>query len=164
MLRPINLIFSFLLLCLSHQIVAQTIVIKDSTTNKPIFNVAIFSPDFTFGIISEYDGSAKIENFGNHDTLIIRHSAYETKRVYGALLQELLRENCVTTLHLLPRIYSLNYSISVAAKRIESDLEVSAMYDVIPKRELANSVARTSADILQSTGNISSYWTMQYPT
>ena len=126
----------------------QLLQVRTRSDRKPIENVAVFNDTRERGAITDSLGIIDISIFLDGDTIIFQHPSYETMQFMRSELtgrQEVLLQR--------KRIPIDEYVIS-ASRYIENSQMVPYKVDVLKEEQLKRSIAMTSADILEETGNI----------
>ena len=126
----------------------QLIQVRTYSDSEPIENAAVFNSTRERGAITDSMGVIDISIFLEGDTIIFQHPSYETIKF---LRSELTGRQQVSLQR--KRIPIDEYVIS-ASKYRENSQMVPYKVDVLEKEQLKKSIALTSADILEETGNI----------
>ncbi|RLD31191.1 MAG: hypothetical protein DRI83_12820, partial [Bacteroidetes bacterium] len=58
--------------------VAQTVLVRDNNSFRPVDNVAVYNPAHTHTALTNVYGIADLSSFRETDTLVFQHTAYET--------------------------------------------------------------------------------------
>lgn len=128
---------------------AQTILIKNYQTKKPIGNAHIYNIDESLSVVTDSTGKADISGFKDLDMLVFSHTAFH---------QIIIRKNelAVTgyrlTLH--PSSVDLNEFIISANKRPQSQKEVPQRISFISAKDIAFGMPQTAADMLQQSEQV----------
>ena len=135
-------------LSFSIHIHGQKIVVVSSSDRAPIEHVAVYNPSKERAAITDSVGVIDLSIFPDNDTIIFQHPSYLTKKfiktgISGQRQVSMDRK----------RILIDEYVIS-ASKSRESTLIIPYMVDVLKRDALMESTGLTSAEILESTGNI----------
>jgi len=127
---------------------SQKIKLVDHVTGKPVYNVAVFNQNKNNACLSDSLGFIDLSNFDNDDTLTIQHPTYERMSLsYDEFKSKEIIE-------LYKRMILMDEFVISASRTKENKKEVSYEIDVIKPIELKEQTSNTSAEILQSTGNI----------
>jgi len=135
-------------LALSVLVHGQQIVVLSSSDRTPIEHVAVYNTSKEQAAITDSMGVIDLAIFPDHDTIIFQHPSYLTKKLVKS---GITGQNRVSLDR--KRILIDEYVIS-ASKSRESTLIIPYMVDVLKNDVLMESTGLTSADILESTGNI----------
>ena len=148
MLMTIRTLFVISALVFSAFLSGQQIVVISSSDRAPIEHVAVFNLTKERAAITDSLGVIDLSIFPDHDTIIFQHPSYLAEKFSMA---EISGQSQVV----LDRKQILidEYVIS-ASKSRESKLIIPYMVDVLKGNLLMESTGLTSAEILESTGNI----------
>jgi hemoglobin/transferrin/lactoferrin receptor protein len=135
-------------LTFSTKVGGQQIVVISSSDRTPIEHVAVFNSTKESAAITDLLGVIDLSIFAENDSIIFQHPSYLTRKF---IKSEILGRTQVSMDR--KRILIDEYVIS-ASKSRESTLIIPYMVDVLKNDVLMESTALTSADILESTGNI----------
>jgi hemoglobin/transferrin/lactoferrin receptor protein len=126
----------------------QKIVVISSSDRTPIEHVALFNLTQERGAITDSMGVIDLSIFQKSDTIVFQHPSYQSKQFSIAEISEKSQVRLDRK-----RILIDEYVIS-ASKSRESKLIIPYMVDVLKSDLLKESTGLTSAEILESTGNI----------
>jgi len=144
----IRTLFIICVLASSAKLAGQQIVVISSSDRSPIEHVAVFNSTRESAAITDSLGIIDLSIFTENDSIIFQHPSYLTKKFIKTEISEQ---------HQVPmdrkRILIDEYVIS-ASKSRESILIIPYMVDVLKNEVLMESTGLTSAEILESTGNI----------
>ncbi len=127
---------------------SQKVKLVDHVTGKPVDNVAVFNQNKNNACLSDSSGYIDLSNFNKNDTLTIQHPTYERMN----LSYEKFKSN--STIELYKRMILMDEFVISASRTRENKKEVSYEIDVIKPIELKEQTSNSSAEILESTGNI----------
>lgn len=127
----------------------QTVSVQDQTTLKPIANALINSVSPEKHIQTDAHGMADITDMQGANAIEIYITGYQTyKTSYDALVQNNGKVFLIESSHLFD-------AIVVSATRFEeSARDVAQPVEVIRASDMAFQSLQTSADVMQSTGNV----------
>ena len=141
----------FLIICvlaISVLVRGQQIVVVSSSDRAPIEHVAVYNANKEQAAITDSMGVIDLSIFPDHDTIIFQHPSYLTKKFIKAGISGQSQVSMDRK-----RILIDEYVIS-ASKSRESTLIIPYMVDVLKNDALMESTGLSSAEILESTGNI----------
>lgn len=128
---------------------AQTVKISDNTNLQPLSNVLIYSKKPSISVVTNQNGQADVTAFKNADSIWISHVSYATKTVNYTQLT-----NANFKITLSEKQVSLD-EVVVSASRFEEKMQdVAQPIQVIKAKELAFMNQQTTADVMQSSGNV----------
>lgn len=136
------------MLAISAHVRGQRIIVVSSSDQSPIEHVAVYNPSKEQAAITDSVGVIDLSIFPDKDTIIFQHPSYLTKKIVKT---GILGHSQVSMDR--KRILIDEYVIS-ASKSRESTLIIPYMVDVLKSDALMESTGLTSAEILESTGNI----------
>jgi len=116
---------------------------------EPLSNVAVFNVSKTVSVVSNEQGVVNLEAFKNTDTLIFQHPAYS----YIFFTKQQLKQMNFK-MQLEKNVQMLGEVVLSASKFEEKRRDVPMRMEVIDIRDAVVFNPQTSADYLQSTGNI----------
>jgi hemoglobin/transferrin/lactoferrin receptor protein len=144
----IRILLIISVLAFSHTAGAQKITVISSSDRAPIEHVAVFNSTKAQAAITDTLGVIDLSIFADEDSIVFQHPSYLT-RIF--LKSEIAGQTRVSMDR--KRILIDEYVIS-ASKSRESTLIIPYMVDVLKADALMESTGFTSAEILESTGNI----------
>jgi hemoglobin/transferrin/lactoferrin receptor protein len=128
---------------------AQTITVVDKTNLKPLPDVAVYTLNPSRLVRTNNDGKADISIFTNSDSLYIKHIGYLEKKMSYA---EISKGGQIIALS--ERSFSLE-EVVISSNRFEEKREdIAQQIQVIRSKELSFINQQTTADVIQSTGNV----------
>lgn len=126
----------------------QQIVVISSSDRSPIEHVAVFNSSKEKAAITDTLGRIDLSMFSDNDSIIFQHPSFLTVK----LMKSDLRGQSRVLLN-RKRVLIDEYVIS-ASKSRESTQIIPYMVDVLKNEMLLENTGLTSAEILESTGNI----------
>lgn len=132
-----------------QKIHAQKVQVFDLETKKAIPNVAIYTLDKSKSTITNKSGQADLFEFNAQNEIKFQHVGYETKIIFKRQLSELKFK-----VYLKPKKIKLDEFVVSANKFEENKTEIVQQIESISANKIAKQNPQTSADILQSSGNI----------
>ena len=127
---------------------SQNLILIDHVTGKSVPNVAVFNQHKNKACLSDSLGVINISIFNSDDTLTIQHPTYETMEYSFVEIKKL------SEIQLLKKMILMDEFVISASRTKENKKEVSYEIDVIKPEEIQLQTSNSSAEILQSTGNI----------
>jgi len=135
-------------LACSFRVSAQKITVISSSDRAPIEHVAVFNSTKARAAITDTLGVIDLSIFADADSIVFQHPSYLTRILIKSEIAGQTRVSMDRK-----RILIDEYVIS-ASKSRESTLIIPYMVDVLKDEALMESTGLTSAEILESTGNI----------
>lgn len=138
-------------LCLlfSMSLLAQKVKIVEKETNLPIAGVAVFNEKKDKSTMSDMDGMVDLSQFSQTEQIYFQH-LFHQKAVFTKA--EILQNGSVVTL--ISKIEGLDEIVVSASKFEQNKREVPQKIVSIDSKEIAFSNPQTSADLLESSGNV----------
>ncbi|WP_103068848.1 TonB-dependent receptor plug domain-containing protein [Aquimarina sediminis] len=127
---------------------AQEIIVYSTSNNKPIPNVAISNKDRSKSTSTDFDGVANISVFSDTEELYFVHISHASTSV---LKSKVLLSNSV---YLEPGENQLSEVIISVSKWEQEQEDVTQKIVSISSNEIALATPQTSADLLQSGGQV----------
>ncbi len=128
---------------------AQDIVVIDMENSFPITNVTVLSTDDVYIFHTNDNGIVNIRNFKKKDTIIFEHPLYEPYEVTKA---EIIKNNF--TVELIKKYQKLDNVILSVSRTKSSKKSIAKQVKVIDYNETLKIQPATTADLLESAGNI----------
>lgn len=128
---------------------AQEITVVNAETGEPVVHASVTSQGDEAYVISDEDGRVDLSVFSENDLLFFSHVAYEG---YSDRKSNLLQRGFRVLL--TPLSEELEEVVLSASKWKERREDVDQRVLLIGKNEVLFSNAQTSADLLQSSGNV----------
>ena len=142
----IQIILAFLLgFCVN----AQTIVVKEKLSNEPITGVVLYNLKKDKSVITDINGEAQIDVFNNDEVIYFQNFLYSKKQFKKSQIAE---ANFIV--YLILNIEDLNQVVVSASKFEQSKRDIPQTIVSLSAKDIALANPQTSADILESTGNI----------
>ncbi|WP_010231025.1 TonB-dependent receptor [Gillisia marina] len=142
----LNVLFN-LLIALSG-LRAQEIVVLDQDSKEPLVNVAIYNIGKSKNSITNLDGKANISKFNVDEVLVFKHISHLEKR----LLKSEIEAN--NTVLLEGDENMLQEVVLSVAKFQQNKKDIPQRIVSLTSEEIAFSNAQTSADLMESSGNV----------
>ncbi|MFV8225237.1 TonB-dependent receptor [Christiangramia aquimixticola] len=128
---------------------AQEIRVLDGETGEPVTNVAIYNKDHSTSVVSDIQGKADISAFSDTEVIIFKSLSY--KEAFRRKREIQQNNNLV---YLEPGENQLEQvTLSVARFKLRKD-EIPQKIISISPSEIQISSPQTSADLLESTGQV----------
>jgi hemoglobin/transferrin/lactoferrin receptor protein len=141
--------FFFLLFLYYHFATAQEVQILDKTTLQPIGFTLVFDIDTTSSIYSNYEGVVNLSSFPTSDTLVFRHSAYQTATVS---VSELKKQSF--KVHLTEKVIRINEVVISAGRWQQNQRDVPNRITSITPDKVFFKNPQTTADVLRQSGEV----------
>ena len=142
-------LFIILFIIVSVKMTAQKITIVEKETKLPISGVTIYNANKDKTTMTDIDGVAIIDVFTQTELMYFQHLLYEELKITKA---EIEKNNFRITL--TAKTEGLDEVILSASKFEQNKRDVPQKIINITSKEIAFSNPQTSADLLESTGNI----------
>ena len=129
--------------------VAQTVLVRDNNSFRPVDNVAVYNPAHTRTALTNVYGIADLSSFRETDTLVFQHTAYETisykyPEITAAEFNVYLQKKSI----------SLD-EIIISATRFEQDAgELPNRIISIPAEKIRFDNPQTTADVLANSNEV----------
>jgi hemoglobin/transferrin/lactoferrin receptor protein len=141
--------FFIAVLFLSLQLYAQTVIVKDAKTEKPLELVSVYSGDKNRALITDTRGRVDISSFRNSEELVFRLLGYEILKVS---YNELSQQNYSVLLKEQPIAIG---NVVVSSNRwVEDRSEIAQTIELITPKDVEFMTPQTIADMLSMTGNV----------
>ncbi len=135
---------------LSNQLInAQHVSVFDESSGELVERVALYNQDKSVSTLTDDLGKADIQVFANNDSIYFQHPTYE---LAGFLKHELVYGN--SRILLKKKNILMEEFVISANKALESRGETPYMINVLEPEQINTTGFQTSADILQSSGNV----------
>ena len=140
----------FLILFFSFgSLTSQEIRVLDLDTREPIGNVVVFNTNRTKTVLSDIDGRCDLNIFENNERITFRHLSYETyKTTKGQLIKRGGR------VYLTIKLQELEGVVMSVSKWEQQKKDIPQKILSITSRSIAFNTPQTSADLLQSSGQV----------
>jgi hemoglobin/transferrin/lactoferrin receptor protein len=139
-------IFFFLFAFTSLQ--AQNIKVLNSATKEPVFGVAIYNIDKSKSLITNFLGEASLDDFSNTESIYFKHLSHVLKEITKLQLGNFNR------VYLDSNTYGLDEIVVSASKFEQNKRDIPQKIISISARSIQFVNPQTSADLLESTGQI----------
>ena len=144
--------YTFLLgiwLFFSTSLQAQNILVLEQDTNLPLAGVLIYNTQKTKTATTDIDGHANIDKFSLDEDIHFQHMFHKKAHFTKSVI--LSNKNIV---YLLSKIEDLNEVVISASKFEQSKRDIPQKIINISAKSIQFSNPQTSADLLESSGNI----------
>lgn len=140
-----------LLFCIlfSLTLSAQTIKIVEKESNLPIPGVAVYNETKSIIVTSDIDGIVNLDPFSSTESIYFQHLFHLKKVLTKSDIQE---NNLIVTM--VAKIEGLDEVVVSASKFEQNKRDIPQKIMNVSAKEIAFSNPQTSADLLESTGNI----------
>jgi hemoglobin/transferrin/lactoferrin receptor protein len=128
---------------------AQEITIRDRDTGEPLMNVAVFNEDRSRTSISNFNGKCELDGFDLNERITFRHLSYQALRITRA---QALRQG--NTVYLTIKPEQLEEVVMSVSKWEQQKKDIPLKIASIDARSIAFNAPQTSADLLQSSGQV----------
>ncbi len=135
----------FLLLSVSAQ--SQHIKILEEKTNLPVAGALVYNASKSKSTMSDIDGVVNLGQFSIDELIFVEHLLYKTKNFKVSEINN-------KTIFLKPKIEGLDEVVLSASKFQQSKRDIPQKIMNITAKSIAFSNPQTSADLLESTGNV----------
>jgi hemoglobin/transferrin/lactoferrin receptor protein len=128
---------------------AQTAVVVDRQTGKPLPNVLVFDADRSLSVVTNPQGAFDLGLFKGKDLLVFRHSAYYTQHVsYNDIVTSGYK------VFMDERLLHLNEGVVSEKKWEENEEEIPNELTLVDQKEIILENPATTADMLISSGEV----------
>ncbi|WP_179351126.1 TonB-dependent receptor [Winogradskyella vidalii] len=127
----------------------QTVTVLEADTNTPIPGVALYNQNKTNTIITDLSGRASLRSFKAKEIIFFNDFLYQKQQLTKS---EIAENNNIVYLTL--KVESLNQIVISASKFEQSKRDIPQTIVSVNAEDVALANPQTSADLLESTGNI----------
>ena len=145
-MKSILSVITFFYLSLSF---SQQVQVLDTESKEPISGVAIFNIKQTTSVITDLDGKAALDLFSNTELLTFQNILYKTISIKKSKL-----ESAGFLMYLEPKVEGLDQVLISASRFEQSKRDIPQTIVNISASAIAFENPQTSADLLESTGNV----------
>lgn len=138
--------FTLLLSFLTFYVTAQDIFVIDQTTNEPISGVVAYNKSKSKSVMSDFDGKLSLNSFDTNETIVFQHLSYFNFKTE--------KNKINNTVYLEPKAQDLDEIVISASKFEQSKRDIPQKVISIDADKIQFANPQTSADLLESTGNI----------
>ncbi|MEN8885575.1 MAG: TonB-dependent receptor [Winogradskyella sp.] len=128
---------------------SQTITVLEEDTNEPIPGVALYNLKKTKYVVTDSNGNALLDKFGNDEVIFFQSILYVKTQI-----KKIELEQSNYTVYLTPSVESLNQIVISASKFEQSKRDIPQTIVSVSAKQIAFANPQTSADLLENTGNI----------
>ncbi|WP_026754228.1 TonB-dependent receptor domain-containing protein [Sediminibacter sp. Hel_I_10] len=145
-MKSILSVITFFYLSLSF---SQQVQVLDTESKEPISGVAIFNVKKTTSVITDLDGKAALDLFSNTELITFQNILYKTISIKKSKL-----ESAGFLMYLEPKVEGLDQVLISASRFEQSKRDIPQTIVNISASAIAFENPQTSADLLESTGNV----------
>jgi hemoglobin/transferrin/lactoferrin receptor protein len=127
---------------------SQTITVLEKGTNEPIVGVVIYNFKKDKSVVTNFDGKASLALFDVKETIYFQNFLYKKQSI------KITKQGADFTVYLVPKIEDLNQIVISASKFEQSKRDIPQTIVNISSKDIAFENPQTSADLLESTGNV----------
>ncbi len=128
---------------------AQTIIVQDKFSKKPIPQATIQELETNRGAITNDRGEAELVGFSENGILLVRHPSYRPRKVKFAKLKEL-----GYVINLTEEVFTMDDVVVAANKWEQNKIEIPQQIVDFSREKIALAEPATAADILSSSGEV----------
>jgi hemoglobin/transferrin/lactoferrin receptor protein len=139
---PLTLLLCFIM----FNVTAQEVVIIDQTTNDPIAGVVAYNKSKSKSVMSDLDGKIVLDSFGTNENIFFQHISYLNFSIKKSKISKII--------NLKHRTQNLDEIVISASKFEQSKRDIPQKVISIDAEKIKFANPQTSADLLESTGNI----------
>lgn len=139
-------IFTFFLCLFASALMAQEVFILGKSTNEPIPGVVAYNGSKTKSVMSGLDGKINLNNFGADELIVFQHISYFKFRTKKTEITNII--------YLDLKSQDLDEVVISASKFEQSKRDIPQKVISIDADKIKFANPQTSADLLESTGNI----------
>ncbi|TDU43696.1 hemoglobin/transferrin/lactoferrin receptor protein [Gelidibacter sediminis] len=141
------LLFLCTLLILGVSVQSQNVKILEKSTSLPIAGAVIYNASKVRSTMSDIDGVANLSQFSSDDILFVEHLLYQIGSFKTSDMVDAI-------IYLKPKIEGLDEVVLSASKFQQSKRDIPQKIINITAKSIAFSNPQTSADLLESSGNV----------
>ena len=145
----LNFLSLLLGLFFSFQLLAQNVKVLDNNFQSPIPGVTITNTNKTKSVVTNLEGEANIDQFSDNEALHFVSPYYEFKVLRKT---DISPKNLIVYLEL--KVENLKEIVISASKFLQSKKDIPRKIVEISAEDIKFSNPQTSADLLQSSGNV----------
>jgi len=138
--------FTLFLSVLTFYVTAQDIFVIDQTTNEPISGVVAYNKSKSKSVMSDFDGKLSLNSFDTNETIVFQHLSYFNFKTE--------KNKISNSVYLEPKAQDLDEIVISASKFEQSKRDIPQKVISIDADKIQFANPQTSADLLESTGNI----------
>ncbi|SCY28735.1 hemoglobin/transferrin/lactoferrin receptor protein [Nonlabens sp. Hel1_33_55] len=140
-----------ILFCLGtfFTLTAQQIQVLDAVSGEPVASVAIYNKDKQKSVITDFDGKASLEKFGNTERIYFQSFAFNTIKTTR---QQVIAGGSIVKLK--PNSEAMNPVVLSVSKFQQRQQDIPQSIVSTSKKEILFQNPQTSADLLQQTGQV----------
>lgn len=127
-------------------VTTQEVVIIDQTTNDPIAGVVAYNKSKSKSVMSDLDGKIVLDSFGTDENIFFQHISYLNFSIKKSKINKII--------NLKHRTENLDEIVISASKFEQSKRDIPQKVISIDAEKIKFANPQTSADLLESTGNI----------
>lgn len=135
--------------CIAITVQAQEIKVLESESRQPIPGVTIYNQNKTITVITDFEGIASLNSFSDTEDLYFEDFLHKKLKIKKATI---LANN--HTVLLEPKIEGLDEIVISASKFEQNKRDIPQKIIGISAKEIQISNPQTSADLLESSGNV----------
>ena len=139
---PLTLLLCFIM----FNVTTQEVVIIDQTTNDPIAGVVAYNKSKSKSVMSDLDGKIVLDSFGTDENIFFQHISYLNFSIKKSKINKII--------NLKHRTQNLDEIVISASKFEQSKRDIPQKVISIDAEKIKFANPQTSADLLESTGNI----------
>jgi hemoglobin/transferrin/lactoferrin receptor protein len=139
---PLTLLLCFIM----FNVTTQEVVIIDQTTNDPIAGVVAYNKSKSKSVMSDLDGKIVLDSFGTDENIFFQHISYLNFSIKKSKINKII--------NLKHRTENLDEIVISASKFEQSKRDIPQKVISIDAEKIKFANPQTSADLLESTGNI----------
>ena len=128
---------------------SQQVIVLEAETGVPIGGVAIFNANESTSVITNLDGKASLNNFAETELLFFQNILYKNRTIIKSQLKS---DNF--KIYLEPEVEGLNEVLISASRFKQNKRDIPQKIVNINAETIAFNNPQTSADVLQSSGNV----------
>jgi hemoglobin/transferrin/lactoferrin receptor protein len=125
---------------------AQQVLVIDQTTNEPVSGVVAYNKSKSKSVMSDFDGIINLDSFDGNESITFQHLSYLNFKIE--------KNKISNTIYLEPKSQDLDEVVISASKFKQSKRDIPQKIISIDAEKIQFSNPQTSADLLESTGNI----------
>ena len=144
-----NIIFSIFLFLFLQAAYTQNITVLEEGSNEPIPGVALYNSKKSKSLVTDINGRVSLDVFKKNEAIYFQSFLFDKRQLKKS---EIVKNNYIV--YLKPKVEDLKQIVISASKFEQSKRDIPQTIVSLNAEEIIFSNPQTSADLLESTGNI----------
>lgn len=144
-----NIAYSIFLLFFLQMVYGQTVTVLEKDSNTPIPGIALYNLKKSKTLVTDLNGQASLSIFSDNEIIFFKSFLYKKQQFTKS---EIAENNFI--IYLIPKVEDLKQIVISASKFEQSKRDIPQTIVSVNAKDIALVNPQTSADLLESTGNI----------